>query len=79
MAAIQERKGSYRVQFNFRGKQFGFTIGKVSETEANFKASEIDYLLTRLRQGLVEMPPGADVVEFFRHNGSPPARPVSMI
>jgi integrase len=75
MAAIQERKGSYRVQFNYESRQFGFTIGRVSEAEAKFKASEIDYLLMRLKQGLVEMPPGADVVEFFRHNGSPPERP----
>ena len=74
MAALQERNGSFRVQFNFRGKQFGFTIGKVSEAEAKFKATEIDYLLMRLKQGLIEIPPGADVVEFFRHNGAPPAR-----
>src|SRR4051794_33720972 len=27
----------------------------------------------RLKQGLIKMPPGADVVEFFRRDGSPPA------
>jgi integrase len=73
MAAIQERKGSYRVQFNYRGKQFGFTIGRVSEAEARAKAAQIDYLLMRLKQGLIEMPAGADVVDFFRYDGAPSA------
>jgi integrase len=29
----------------------------------------------RLKQGLIEMPPGVDVVEFFKHDGAPPAVP----
>ncbi len=31
MAAFQERNGSYRVFFNYRGKQRAFTIGRVAE------------------------------------------------
>lgn len=74
MAGLQERKGSYRVQFNYRGKQLGFTIGRVSEAEARAKAAQVDYLLMRLKQGLIEIPPGTDAVEFFRHDGAPPSR-----
>lgn len=72
MAAIQRRKDSFRIQFNHLGKQFGFTLGKVSEAEARAKASQVDYLLMRLKQGLIAIPPGVDVVEFFRHDGAPP-------
>ena len=73
MAALQERNGSYRVQFNSRGKQLGFTIGKVSEAEAKAEKVQVDYLLMRLKQGLIGMPPGCDTVAFFRHDGAPPS------
>ncbi len=75
MAALQERNASYRVLFNYRGKQQGFTLGRVTEAEARAKADQVNYLLMRLKQGLLQMPPGVDVVEFFRHDGAPPARP----
>ncbi len=80
MAALQERNGSYRVLFNFRGKQHAFTLGRVAEAEARAKAAQVDYLLMRLKQGLIEMPPDADVVAFFKHDGAPPAvvpRPIA--
>jgi hypothetical protein len=70
MAALQERNGSYRIIFNYRGKQRAFTLGRVAEAEAKAKAAQVDYLLMRLRQGLIEMPPGIDVVAFFRHDGA---------
>jgi integrase len=75
MAALQERNGSYRVIFNYRGKQRAFTLGRVAEAEAEAKAAQVDYLLMRLKQGLIEMPPGCDVVAFFKHDGAPPAVP----
>lgn len=72
MAALQERNGSYRVLFNYQGKQRAFTLGKVSDAEAEAKAAQVDYLLMRLRQGLIAMPPGCDVVAFFKYDGTPP-------
>jgi integrase len=75
MAALQERNGSYRVIFNYRGKQRAFTLGRVAEAEARAKAAQVDYLLMRLKQGLIEIPPGGDVVAFFKHDGAPPAVP----
>ncbi len=41
------------------------------------KASQVDYLLMRLKQGLIAVPPGVRVVDFIRHDGDPPARPGS--
>src|SRR5271157_4675685 len=72
MAAIQERNGSYRVIFRHRGKQHNFTIGRVSEAEARAKADQVEYLLMRLDQGLLSLPPGADIVAFVRHDGTIP-------
>jgi hypothetical protein len=75
MAALQKRNGSYRVIFSYRGNQRAFTLGKVAEAEARAKAAQVDYLLMRLKQGLIEMSPGVDVVAFFQHGGAPPAVP----
>ena len=36
MASLQERNGSYRIQFVHHGKLYGFTLGKVDPGEAEF-------------------------------------------
>ncbi len=73
MASLQERTGTYRVIFRFHGKQHFVMIGKVSPQEAEAKAAQVDYLLMRLKQGLIELPPGVDIAEFVQHDGKPPA------
>ena len=50
------------------------TIGKVSEEEARAKSAQVDYLLMRLKQRLIELPPGVDIVDFIRLDGKPPCR-----
>ncbi len=72
MAALQERNGSYRVLFSHHGKLHAFTIGKVEKDEAENKARQVDYLLMRLKQGLLVLPEGADIVTFIEHDGKPP-------
>jgi hypothetical protein len=72
MVAIQERNGSSYVVFRKRGKQHNFTIGRVSEAEARAKADQVEYLLMRLDQGLLFLPPGSDIVAFVRHDGTIP-------
>src|SRR5579883_2109840 len=73
MASLQNRNGSYRIFFDYQRKQRAFTIGRVSETEATAKADQVNYLLMRLAQGLITLPPGADIVAFLRHDGVIPA------
>lgn len=58
MAGLQERGGSYRVFFRFRGKQRTFPLGKVSTQEAEAKSAQVDYLLLRLNQRLIRMARG---------------------
>src|SRR5580704_4219594 len=66
MATLQHRNGSYRVQFLYHGKRHGFTIGKVTEDEAEGKAAQVDYLLMRLKQRLATIPPGVDIVDYIQ-------------
>lgn len=51
-----------------------FTIGKVQEDEANSKCRQVDYLLMRLKQGLVELPEDMDIVTFMECDGKPPKK-----
>jgi len=69
MASLQQRNGSYRVIFRHHGKQHFVPIGKVSAEEAGAKAAQVEYLLLRLDQRLIELPPGVDIAEFVRFSG----------
>jgi hypothetical protein len=77
MAGLQKRSGSYRVIFRYRGKQHSLPLGKVSGKEARAKSAQVDYLLMRLAQRLVELPAGLDIVDFLLLDGKPPARAVN--
>src|SRR5580700_9901106 len=72
MASLQERNGSYRILFCHHGKLHAFTIGKVAKDEAENKARQVDYLLMRLKQRLIVLPDGTDIVSFIEHDGKPP-------
>src|SRR5271166_1418610 len=73
MAAIEERCGRYRIHFRWHGRQEKLALGKVSAEEAASKAAQVDYLLMRLKQRLIELPPDVDIVEFVQFDGKPPA------
>ena len=72
MASLQERNGSYRILFCHHGKLHAFTIGKVEKGEAENKSRQVDYLLMRLKQKLIALPEGTDIVTFIQHDGNPP-------
>ncbi len=72
MASLQERNGSFRILFFHLGKLHAFTVGKVNEDEARQKAAQVDYLLMRLKQRLLTVPDGIDIVTFVEHDGKPP-------
>jgi integrase len=75
MASLQERNGSYRILFCYHGKLHAFTIGKVEKSEAENKARQVDYLLMRLKQRLIALPEGTDIVTFVEFDGEPPMTP----
>src|SRR5262245_36125302 len=72
--ATQLRGKSYRILFRYHGKQYAFPLGTVTEAEAEAKSAQVDYLLMRLKQGLIEVPQGTGIVDFVRFDGRPPTR-----
>jgi hypothetical protein len=69
MATVQERNKSFRVFFCYHGKRHTLNLGKVSQDEAARKAGQIDYLLLRLKQGLIALPRGITVEDFMLRDG----------
>ena len=47
-------------------------MAKSSKGEAENKARQVDYLLMRLKQRLLVLPEGTDIVTFIEHDGKPP-------
>jgi len=72
MATLQKRSDSYRILFLYHGKRHTFTLGNVSDGEAESKAQQVDYLLMRIKQGLLRLPPGIDIKTFLEFDGNPP-------
>ena len=71
MASIQQRNGSWRVIFRYNGLQHFVTIGAVDQTEAQGVKSRYEYLLRLLKQRLLTLPAGMDIVTFLHLDGKP--------
>src|SRR5437016_10606884 len=69
---LQCRNGSWRTLFWHNGKKHAFWIGEVEEYEARAVAAKVDYWLMRLKQRLVDLPAGCDIVTFLKHDGKRP-------
>jgi hypothetical protein len=69
VASLQRRNDSWRVIFRFRGLQHFITIGEVDETEAQGVKARYEYLLRLLKQRLLTIPQGMDIVTFLRQDG----------
>ena len=72
MATLQVRNNSYRILFMHLGRRYTFTLGEVAQDEAEAKSAQVDYLLMRLKQRLLTVPDGTDIVTFIQHDGKPP-------
>jgi hypothetical protein len=72
VASLQKRNGSYRILFCHYGKLHTFPIGKVERDEAENKARQVEYLLMRLKQRLIVLHAGTEIVTFVEHDGKPP-------
>ena len=73
MAALQLRNGVYRLLFQFNGKQHTYPIGPVNLPEARQWKSKVEHLLMRLKQNMLEIPPGCTINQFIQYEGKPPA------
>jgi hypothetical protein len=72
VASIQKKGDSWYCQFLYRRVRYTFTIGKVEEIEAQSVKGKVEYLLMRLKQHLLDLPPGCDIVTFVEWDGKPP-------
>jgi integrase len=72
VASLQLRSGSWRVIFRYRGSQHFVTVGEVDQTEAQGVKSRYEYLLRLLKQRVLTVPSGMDIVSFLRNDGKPP-------
>jgi hypothetical protein len=70
MATIQLRSNSYRILFFHHGKRYAFTLGEVTQDEAESKAEQVEYLLMRLKQRYVRVPAGVEITDFVAHDGN---------
>jgi integrase len=77
MPSLQKKGNGWYCQFIFHGKRHTFSIGPVSETEASKKADQASYLLMRLKQRLIELPPGVGIREFLERDGQVSARTIT--
>ena len=75
MASLQTRSGSWRIIFRYRGQQHFVTVGPVDQTEAQGVKARYEYLLRLLKQRLLKLPPGVDIVTFLTHDGKAPEIP----
>jgi len=69
VAGIQQRNGGFRILFRYQGKQRTIHLGSVSRQEADAKGGQVDLLLLRLKQRLIELPPGVTIEEFLICDG----------
>lgn len=58
----------------YHGKRHTLTLGKAAQDEAESKANQVDYLLMRLGQNLLELPDGIDIVTVVSFDGKPPSQ-----
>jgi hypothetical protein len=72
---LQKKGNGWYCQFLHHGKRHTFTIGPVSKAEACAKLDRVDYLPMRLKQRLIELPAGFDIVEFVQRDGKPGPKP----
>ncbi len=75
MASLQQKGDRWYCQFVYQGKRSTFPVGNVSEEEANAKAAQVDYILLRLKQRLIKLPPGVSIVDFIQFDGRPEQLP----
>lgn len=75
MASLQKKGDAWYCQFIHDRKRHTVTVGEVSQTEAYQWKTRTEQLLLRLRQNLLEVPPGVSVADFILFDGKPPVDP----
>jgi hypothetical protein len=67
-----EKSDSWYCQFIYRREIYTLSICKVDEVKARATKGKVEYVLMRLKQNLLNLPPGCDIATFLQHDGKPP-------
>ncbi len=65
MASLRQKGNGWYCQFLYQGKRHIISVGPVSQEEAESKASQVDYLLMRLKQRLAVLPASLGIAEYL--------------
>ena len=73
MAGLQQKGLKFYCQFRYQGKRYTLSLGNLSRVAAEARAGAVDHLLYKLKRGYVTIPSGISTLDFFIHDGNPPA------
>jgi integrase len=71
MASLQKKGDSWHCQFVYKKQRRTWVLGAVDDTEAHATKGKVEYLLMRIKQRLIDVPPGMDIVDFLAADGRP--------
>ena len=69
MAALQKKGEHWYCTIRYLGNRHTFTIGKVTDDEAQAKGGHVDLILMRLKQRLLTLPENMSITEFLLFDG----------
>jgi integrase len=78
MAGIRKKGDAYYCTFRYQGQRYYFTIGNVTEAQAQAKGAEVDETLALIERGRLTVPEGVRLEDFVAAGGKAPvlsARP----
>ena len=75
MASLELRADNYRVVFRYGGRKFSTTLNTINHREAQALRGGVEMTLLRLEQGLIDLPPGADICSFVLTEGRRSEKP----
>jgi integrase len=72
MAGVRKKGDAYYCTFRFQGRRYYFTVGDVSESQAQAKGVEVDETLALIERGRLTVPEGVPLEDFVAAGGKAP-------
>lgn len=72
LASLQKKGKAWYCQFYWQNHRHTFSVGKVSKSLAESKATKVGEIVDLLERAILTLPEGMDVALFVKHDGKPP-------
>lgn len=69
MASLQKKGDLWHCQFLHKKQRRTWVIGKVDDAETHAIKGKVEYLLMRVKQHLIDVPAGMDILDFIQCDG----------